>query len=108
MPTASASEVFAPFGGRKNTTSASCRGSRLSWALAGAGYSNQLQLAQVQGPVRDCALVQAAMDETTLQVQVESMCQRLREKHHYRKLLPVMSTASTKCKGQGARCKGQG
>ena len=40
-------------------------------------------------------------------VQVESLCQLLREKHHHRKLLPVTTTASTKCKGQGARCKGQ-
>ena len=40
-------------------------------------------------------------------VQVESLCQRLREKHHHRKLLPVATTASTGCKGQGARCEGQ-
>ena len=40
-------------------------------------------------------------------VQVESLCQRLREKHHHRKLLPVTTTASTRCKGQGARSKGQ-
>ena len=35
------------------------------------------------------------------------LCQWLREKHHHRKLLPVTTTASTRCKGQGARCKGQ-
>ena len=40
-------------------------------------------------------------------VQVESLCQSLREKHHHRKLLPVATTASTSCKGQDARCKGQ-
>ena len=40
-------------------------------------------------------------------VQRESLCQWLREKHHQRKLLPVTTTASTRCKGQGARCKGQ-
>ena len=38
---------------------------------------------------------------------MESLCQLLREKHHHRKLLPVTTTASTRCKGQGARCKGQ-
>ena len=47
--------------GRINTTSASCRGSRPSWALVGAGSSNQMQVAQGQGPVRDGALVQAAI-----------------------------------------------
>ena len=36
-----------------------------------------------------------------------SLCQWLREKHHHHKLLPVTTTASTRCKGQGARCKGQ-
>ena len=61
MSTASASEVFALFDGRINTTSASCRGSRPSWALVGAGCSNQMQVAQGQGLVRDCALVQAAI-----------------------------------------------
>ena len=40
-------------------------------------------------------------------VQVESLCQQLRERHHHHKLLPVTTTASTRCKGQGARCKGQ-
>ena len=45
----------------ENTTSASCRGSRTSWALVGAGWSDQLQVAQGQGLVRDCALVQAAI-----------------------------------------------
>ena len=46
MPTASASEVFALIDGRINTTSTSCRGSRPSWALVGAGCSNQMQVAQ--------------------------------------------------------------
>ena len=42
------------------------------------------------------------------QVQVESLCQHLREKrHHLHKLLPVTTIASTRCTGQGARCKGQ-
>ena len=40
-------------------------------------------------------------------VQGDSLCQRLRQKHHYIKLLPVTTTASTKCKGQCAKCKGQ-
>ena len=44
---ASASEVFALIDGRINTTSASCRGSRPSWALIGAGCSNPLQLVPV-------------------------------------------------------------
>ena len=41
-------------------------------------------------------------------VQVEYYCQCLREKHqlHHCRLLPV-TTASTRCKGQGARCKSQ-
>ena len=47
---ASASEVFVLIDGRINTTSASCRGSRSSWALVGAGCSNQLQLAQGHNP----------------------------------------------------------
>ena len=46
MPTASACEVFALIDGRKNTTSANCRGTRPSWALVGAGCSNKLQVAQ--------------------------------------------------------------
>ena len=61
MPTASGSEVFAQIDGRKNTTSASCRGSRSSWSLVGAGCSNQMQVAQGQGMVRDCTLVQASI-----------------------------------------------
>ena len=40
-------------------------------------------------------------------MQGESLCQWLREKHHHHKLLPVTTTASTRCKGQGARCKDQ-
>ena len=39
--------------GRINTISASCGGSRPSWALVGAGCSNQMQVAQGQGQVRD-------------------------------------------------------
>ena len=50
--------VFALIDGRKNTTSASCRGSRPSLALVGAGCSNQMQVAQGQGLVRDYAIVQ--------------------------------------------------
>ena len=47
---------------RKNTTRASCRESRPSWTLVGAGCSNQMQVAQgQQGLVRDCALVQATI-----------------------------------------------
>ena len=41
-------------------------------------------------------------------VQVESLCQRLRKKHHHRKLLPVATTANTRCKGhrvQGAKVR---
>ena len=38
-------------------------------------------------------------------MQVESLCQWLKEKHHHRELLPVATTASTRCKGQGTRCK---
>ena len=52
--------VFALIDGRKNTTSTSCRGSRTSWALVGAGCSNQMQVAQGQGLVKVCASVQAA------------------------------------------------
>ena len=40
-----------------NTTNASCRGSRASWALVGAGCNNQLQVALGQDLVRECALV---------------------------------------------------
>ena len=40
-------------------------------------------------------------------VQVESLCQHLREKHYHRKLLTVTTTTSTRWKGQDARCKGQ-
>ena len=61
MLTASASEVFALIDGRKKSTSASCCRSRPSSALLGAGCSNQLQLAQWQGLVRDCALVLPAI-----------------------------------------------
>ena len=35
-------------------------------------------------------------------VQVEYLCQLLREKHHHRKLVPVTTTVRTRCKGQGA------
>ena len=38
--------VFALIDGRKYTTSTSCWGSKPSWALVGAGCSNQLRLAQ--------------------------------------------------------------
>ena len=58
---------------KKNTTSASCRVSRPPWALVGAGCSNQLQVAQGQGPVRDCALVQAAIGCWTLLLLVPKM-----------------------------------
>ena len=40
-------------------------------------------------------------------VQVVYLCQLLREKHHHRKLVLVTTTVRTRCKGQGARCKGQ-
>ena len=40
-----------------NTTSTSCIGSRPSWALVGAGCSNQLQVAQGQGLVRGSHLI---------------------------------------------------
>ena len=40
-------------------------------------------------------------------VQVEYLCQLLREKHHHHKWVPVTTTVRTRCKGQGARCKGQ-
>ena len=43
-----------------------------------------------------------------LHVQVEYFCKQLREKHHHRKLLPMTTTESNRCKGQGARCKSQG
>ena len=43
----------------EKTISASCRGSRPSWALVGAGCSNQMQVAQGQVLVRVGALVQA-------------------------------------------------
>ena len=59
--TASASEVFALIDGRKSTTSASCTGSRPSWALVVAGCSNQIQAALGQGSVRVCTLVQVAI-----------------------------------------------
>ena len=52
---------FLGFDPRKNITSPSCRGSRPSWELLGVGSSNQLQVAQGQGLVRDCALMQAAI-----------------------------------------------
>ena len=35
-------------------------------------------------------------------VQVEYLCQLLREKRHHRKLVPVTTTVRTRCKGQGA------
>ena len=44
----------------RNVTSASCRGSRLSCALVGAGCSNQVQVAIECVLIRVCALVQAA------------------------------------------------
>ena len=34
-------------------------------------------------------------------VQVEYLCQLLREKHHHRKLVPVTTTVRTRCKGAG-------
>ena len=61
MHTARASEVLMLNDGRITITSTSCRGSRPSCAVVGAGCSNQLQVAQGQGLVRDCALVQAAI-----------------------------------------------
>ena len=60
-PPYSESEVFALSDYKKNTTCASRRGSRPFWALVGAGCSNQLQVAQGQGIVREWALVQAAI-----------------------------------------------
>ena len=44
-----------------NTTSASCRESRPSWALIGTRCGNQLQVALGQGLVRECALVSDSM-----------------------------------------------
>ena len=40
-------------------------------------------------------------------VQVESVCEHLREKHDHRKLLSVTTTVRTRHKGQDARCKSQ-
>ena len=56
MTTMSISFVFAI---RKNTTSTSCKWSRSSWKLVGAGCSNQMQVPQRQILVRVSALVQA-------------------------------------------------
>ena len=73
---ASASEVFALIHGRISTTiSASCQASRPHWALVaiGAGCSNQLPVAQGQEPVRDCALVQAAIGYCILLLLVPKM-----------------------------------
>ena len=60
LPTASVSEVFALIDGRKKHHQR-CRGTRPSWALVGAGCSNQMQVAQGKGPVRVCALEQAVI-----------------------------------------------
>ena len=64
--------VFVLIDGKKNTTSASCRRSRSSWALVGAGCSNQLQVAQGQASIRDCALLQAGM--------LKAFCMYVRQK----------------------------
>ena len=61
MTTMSVNYVFALVVEWRNTSSASCRGSRLSWALVGAGCSNQLQVAQGQVLIRACALVRVAI-----------------------------------------------
>ena len=45
---------------------------------------------------------QVTMGETTTCVQVEYLCQLLREKHNHRKLVPVTTTVRTRCKGQVA------
>ena len=95
MPTASATEVFALIGSSKNTTYASCTGWRLSWALLGAGCSNQLQLAKAQfltGPC-PCATgiwllhraptsAQDGLDPVQLVLAVFSCCQ-LAQRPHY-------------------------
>ena len=52
MTTMSVSYVFALVDDKKNATSASCRRSRPSWELEGAGCSNQMQVAQGQDLVR--------------------------------------------------------
>ena len=56
-PVQIASYVLALVDYRKNTTSASCRGSRPSWAEVGGGCNNQTQVTQVHALVRGCALV---------------------------------------------------
>ena len=71
MPTASASEVFALNDGRKNTTSASCRRSRPSWALVGAGCSAGLHNFKAQQLVI-LAIFQRTDDNASARVACEA------------------------------------
>ena len=65
----------------KHHTSASCRKSRPSWPLVGAGCSNQIQVAQGQGLVIDCAFVQAEIGCCSLLLLVPKMVLTLYNLH---------------------------
>ena len=76
MTTMSASGVFAMVDGKKTTTSASCRGSRPSWAQAGVGCNDQMQLAEGQEQ-RSCALCKGIAGVSTFQVGEVSLNNRM-------------------------------
>ena len=73
----------------KKTTTAQCKLLERKYGICASGWKgkhHQRKLQWVKPP----------------RVQVEYLCQLLREKHHHRKLVPVTTTVRTRCKGQGA------
>ena len=71
------------------TTTTQCKLLERKYSICASGWKekhHQRKLQRVKPP----------------RVQVEYLCQLLREKHHHRKLVPVTTTVRTRCKGQGA------
>ena len=73
----------------KKTTTTQCKLLERKYGICASGWKekhHQRKLQWVKPP----------------RVQVEYLCQLLREKHHHRKMVPVTTTVRTRCKGQGA------
>ena len=94
-------------GGRKNTT--------LQWVIPSHSYNqyHHINIRIPPPPKNTTSWWKEKRHRRKLQwvkpphVQVEYLCQKLRAKHYHRKLPPMPTTASTSCKDQDARCKGQ-
>ena len=73
----------------QKTTTTQCKLLERKYGICASGWKEKHHQRKLQWVKPPC-------------VQVEYLCQLLREKYHHRKLVPVTTTIRTRCKGQGA------